>query len=198
MEDVTHPKQDHIILDFCLKRLSPPSPVKLFMGIISSQAIDLLNIKNTLSSRFGQLDVESPVHTFNHSDYYAKEMGQNLNRCFLGFKKCVNPENLAEIKLLTNRMEAEMGLFDGTMISRLVNIDPGILTLSSVILATTKNRAHRIYLGHGIFAEVTLIYSKKTGWQTLNWTYPDYRTQMAIEFFQTFRDHYHAEFKNHL
>lgn len=168
------------------------------MGLILSQTIDLGNIKKTLAGRFGQLKLESPIHTFNHTNYYNREMGPNLKRCFIGFSKCVNPDDLAEIKHVTNRMEAEMGLFDGTRLSRLVNLDPGILTLSNVILATTKNRAHRIYLGQGIFAEVTLIYSKAMGWQALDWTYPDYRTQMAMGFFQTLRNRFYTESKDHL
>ena len=50
------------------------------------------------------------------------------------------------------------------------------------MLASTKDHAHRIYLGDGIYAEVTLAYRQRQ-WQPLEWTYPDYRRDDYQEFF---------------
>jgi hypothetical protein len=183
---------------FCEKRLSTPIPVKLFMGLILAQGFDLKMIKNELISHFGRIDLECPIRPFNHTDYYIKEMGSNLNRCFLSFADPVPPDHLAQIKLLTNRLEIQRGKVAGETICRRVNIDPGILSLSNVILATTKNRAHRIYLSNGIYAEITLIYSKTRGWQPLDWTYPDYRIPSTIDFFCGIREKYYLQIRDQL
>ncbi|MDH5186329.1 MAG: DUF4416 family protein, partial [candidate division WOR-3 bacterium] len=91
---------------------------------------------------------------------------------------------LTEMKLWTMEIENE---FLDTNRRRRINLDPGILTLAKLVLATTKNYYHRIYLGKGIFAEVTLIYRNKQ-FEPLAWTYPDYRTDTAIDFFQQVRN----------
>lgn len=189
--------EPHLTL-YCEKRLSIPKPVKLFMGLIIARDVDLEIIRHELISHFGQIDLESPIHPFDHTNYYIKEMGPNLNRCFLSFINPVSPDHLAKIKLLTNRLEIQRGEINGERICRVVNIDPGILSLSNVVLATTKNRAHRIYLSEGIYAEITLIYSKTKGWQPLDWTYPDYRIPSTIEFFCTIREKYYLQISDQL
>jgi hypothetical protein len=183
---------------YCEKRLSIPKPVKLFMGLILAQDMDLEMIKHELISHFGRIDLEGPIHPFDHTDYYIKEMGPDLKRCFLSFINPVSPDHLAKIKLFTNRLEIQKGEIIGERICRVVNIDPGILSLSNVILATTKNRAHRIYLSKGIYAEITLIYSKTKGWQPLSWTYPDYRIPSTFEFFCAMREKYYLQIKDQL
>ncbi|MGA1864165.1 MAG: DUF4416 family protein [bacterium] len=185
--------------ELCEKRLSIPDPVKLFMGLILGQDTDLEMIKQELTGHFGRIDLQSPINPFDHTEYYIKEMGPDLQRCFLSFEDPASSDQLAKIKLLTNRLEILRGEFAGDGgIYRKVNIDPGILSLSNVILATTKNRAHRIYLSHGIYAEVTLIYSKTKGWQPLDWTYPDYRIPCTIEFFRAIREKYYLQTREHL
>lgn len=181
---------------FCEKRLSKPEPVKLFAALILARNTDLEMIKQELTGHFGRIDLQGPINPFDHTGYYIKEMGPDLQRCFLSFENPVSPDQLVEIKLLTNRLEIIKGEIAGDGICRIVNIDPGILSLSNVILATTKNRAHRIYLSNGIYAEVTLIYSKTNGWQPLDWTYPDYRIPGTIEFFRSIREKYYFQIRN--
>ena len=79
-------------------------------------------------------------------------------------------------------------------ISRIINIDPGYLDLSKLILASTKDYKHRIYLTKGIYAEVTLFYQDKTfcPWE---WTYPDYKTGEYIEIFNRIRQIYAEQIK---
>lgn len=71
--------------------------------------------------------------------------------------------------------------------SRPLNLDPGYLTPAKLVLASTKDHAHRIYLRDGIFAEVTLVY-RKGKWQPLEWTYPDYRRDDYQQFFTRCRE----------
>jgi hypothetical protein len=182
----------------CEKRLLMPRPVKLFMGLILGQDTDLEVIKRELTIHFGRIDIEGPITPFDHTDYYVKEMGPNLHRCFLSFINPVSPDHLAKIKLFTNHLEIQNGRIVGDRIFRIVNIDPGILSLSNVILATTKSRAHRIYLSSGIYAEITLIYSKTKGWQPLDWTYPDYRIPETIELFGSIREKYYLQIRDQL
>ncbi len=73
------------------------------------------------------------------------------------------------------------------ILRRRVNLDPGYLIASKLVLATTKDFAHRIYLGQGIYGEVTLNYRRGQGWQPHPWTYADYRSPLALEFFALVR-----------
>jgi len=127
--------------------------------------------------------MESSEADWMHSDYYKNELGWPIKRQFILFDHLINPEDITEIKLLTNDMEKELSKDS----KRRVNIDPGYLTLSKVVLATTKNYAHRIYLRCGIYAEITLIYQKGT-FQPHLFTYPDYRDDRAIQFFKKGRE----------
>ena len=57
---------------------------------------------------------------------------------------------------------------------------------SKLVLATTKDHAHRLYLGGGIYAECTLRWFQGdfVPWE---WTYPDYRTEHYRDFFAAVR-----------
>lgn len=163
-------------------------PVKLIIGLISSQESLFEKIEILLSRKFGDVDFRSPVLAFNHTDYYEKEFGKNLKRKFLSFNKLVEPETLAKIKLYTNRIEDKFRRQE----KRQINIDPGYLTDSKLILATTKNFRHRIYLEKGIYAEVTLYYAAGN-FHPWEWTYPDYKTKEYIDIFNQIRRIYIAQ-----
>lgn len=193
MDKKRHLYSKGLIFEYSKGRLKEPMQVKLFIGLIISPKMDINNLRQRLTKRFGPIEIESPIHPFVHTNYYNKEMGDGLLRCYWGFKRCIQPDQLAKVKLVTNLLELRMGVVYENKINRLVNIDPGILSLANVILATTKERAHRVYLGKGIYAEVTLLYSRINGWQALDWTYPDYRTDLAKVFFQRLRDIYYNE-----
>lgn len=155
---------------------------KLICGIISDGEESLKESLSLLVNRFGEIKEESETINFNFTDYYTVEMGKNLKRKWVGFEKLIEQENLKDIKKETMKIENEFKREDGT---RRVNIDPGYLTLSKLILASTKNYSHRIYLGDGVFAEVTLIY-KNREFHPLDWTYPDYKENR--KFFESMRD----------
>ncbi len=170
--------------------LREPKQEKLIIGLIYSSVDDLKRVVTALMERFGAMDYESPEFAFAHTDYYKGEMGPGLKRKFLSFEKLVNVESLAEFKLFTNNLEDTM-LFDGTD-KRRINIDPGLISEPKLILASTKNFTHRIYIGKGIWAEVTLRYIGNT-YTTLEWTYPDYANPEHIRIFNMIREKYRKQ-----
>ena len=159
--------------------------VKLFIGFIFANEEIYLKAKRILEKRFGQSDFESQTLPFNHTKYYEKEFGSNLVRKFLSLKKLTKTEKLVQIKIITNKIEKRLA-HQG---KRQINIDPGILNPSKVILATTKDYRHRIYLSSGIYAEVTLYYQSRS-FQPWEWTYPDYKTSTYIQIFNFIRKIY--------
>ncbi|MEN3013513.1 MAG: DUF4416 family protein [Endomicrobiia bacterium] len=131
-----------------------------------------------------KIDLISSIIEFNFSDYYSEEMGKNLLRYWLSFSPNIIARNLYGIKIFTNELEVKY--FSDNLKNRKVNLDPGFIEASKLVLFSTKNYSHRIYLEGGIFAEVTLIYKQKQ-FQVLDWTYPDYKTSEAIDFFTKVR-----------
>jgi hypothetical protein len=177
-----------------MAEIKPFSPTKLICGIIASRETIFKKAEERLVQFFGSVDITSPLFIFNYTDYYEKQMGKNLKRKFLSFTSLISPEKLGEIKLRTNGLEEEIReeLKEGP---RVVNLDPGYLTQASLIMATAKNFAHRIPLQQGIFAHVELLFSKKDI-KTLDWTYPDYRTEEYQEFFMETRRVYLSQLAN--
>ncbi len=142
-------------------------------------------IKTKLEKKFGSVDYESESLAFDNTDYYSQELGENLKRKFLSFERLMDLKNAYRIKLWTNAIEGKF-LKSG---KRRVNIDPGYLDLSKLVLFSTKDYSHRVYLGKGIFAEVTLFYKDKT-FNPWPWTYPDYKTKDYIDIFNAIREKY--------
>ncbi len=161
-----------------------PERVILFTGLLYTSKSVLHDCLKKLSTRFGSLLFESPDEKWDHSEYYREEMGWPIYRKFCAFNRLINPEEIVDIKLWTNAVEQEYAESG----KRKINIDPGYLALSKVVLATTKNYAHRIYLGKGIYGEVTLYY-RKGGFISHDFTYPDYQTKLAMDFFNKLRIH---------
>lgn len=162
-----------------------PLPVKLVMPMFTRHAELLETAEQALVHRFGPMDYRSKRLPFDHTTYYEGEFGGGLERQFLSFQSLIDPGQLAEIKLLTNGLE-ESWSEEGR---RRINLDPGYISLSKLVLATTKNREHRIYLGSGIYAEVTLSFRDKA-FRPWPWTYPDYRSQPYLEIMHTIRGIY--------
>lgn len=157
-------------------------PVKLIIGLISPDLEEFLKVESALRRYFGEIDFRSQILPFDFTDYYQKEIGQDLKRQFLGFRRLILPEKISAVKLTTNGIERRFS----TAGRRRVNIDPGYLTSAKLVLATTKDFSHRIYLNKGIFAEVTLGFSKNS-FQPFDWTYPDFRSKEYIAIFNQLR-----------
>jgi hypothetical protein len=164
-------------------KITRVKPVKLITGFIFKDEKYFNQSEIILSRKFGKVDFKSLILPFNYTDYYAKEMGSGLSRAFISFKDLISPRALAAVKVLTNRVEEKISLKG----KRLVNIDPGYLDAARLVLASTKDYAHRLYLDRGIFAETTLIF-KGHSFKDLEWTYPDYKSKEYLEIFSAIRE----------
>lgn len=165
-----------------------PPPVKLIAALMGRDLHTIQSARAMVSERFGRIDSVSEAYSFTFSDYYRDEMGDGLVKQFVSFADLIDPARLANVKLMSNEIEQAMPRPDG-LAGRAVNIDPGYLTGAKLILATTKDYSHRIYVGQGIYAEVTLQF-RHGAFIPFEWTYPDYRTPMALAYFSQVRTRY--------
>ena len=169
------------------------NPVKLFIGVLVSHSKLLPDVEQRLSGTFGPIDHRSPVIPFDFTDYYEPEMGDIIDRVFFSFERLIEADRLPEIKRQTNQLEEELAPLLQS-VKRPVNLDPGYIEQAKVILASTKNFYHRIYLGRGIFGEVTMHFKNNT-FQFFPWTYPDYQSKDYQEFFLKLRHIYRSELR---
>jgi hypothetical protein len=158
-------------------------PAKLVVGILSSDASLLAQTESLLTESFGTVSLRSAEIPFNFTNYYEKEMGPGLIRKWVAFHDMVEPDQLYDFKLTTGQLEKR---FRGANHQRRVNLDPGLLSLYNLVLASTKSYAHRIYLRDGIYAELSLIFHAGK-FEPLPWTYPDYQTPACREFLASCR-----------
>ncbi len=166
-------------------KIRKTNPVKLVIGFIYKDEAIFISSREKLKKRFGYIDFESATIEFGFTDYYQAEMGSNLKRKFVSFRKLIPIQDLYLIKHYTNRLESKFLAFG----KRVINIDPGYLDLARLVLATTKDYAHRIFLRKGIFAEVTLTY-RGNSFSPNDWTYPDYRSKEYLDIFNQIRSLY--------
>ena len=168
-----------------------PEKVQLFCGAIFSPDADMERVRLDLEDAFGPVDFTSGVFDFNFTDYYFREMGGGLKKIFFAFERLVGQDFIADAKLTTIRIEARHSAraAEAEPQRRAVNLDPGYLTAAKVVLPTTKDNFHRIYIRDGIFAEITPRYRKPT-FAPQEWTYPDYATPQYIGFFNELRSRY--------
>ena len=170
-----------------------PQPVLLLIATFAATEEATALGKERAVDAFGPIALESEVYRFDDfTQYYAKEMADALPKRFWVFERLVDPGELAPIKIQTNLWEEEIGAklyAEGRAPTpRPLNLDPGYIELGKLILASTKDHAHRIYLHDGIFAETTLIYTKKE-WRPLPWSYADYQDVKNQEFFTKCREY---------
>ena len=166
-----------------------PKAVKLIIGMLARNKKLFEKAEEFFIEEFGLIDYGSPVIPFKYTSYYKKEMGSSLKRKFISFKKLISPEKIAKIKLLTNSIEEKLSVKN----KRQVNIDPGYISDAKLILATTKDYFHRIYLSQGIYAEVTLRW-RKHSFEPFKWTYPDYKSKEYLGILNKIRNNL---MKNH-
>ena len=165
-----------------------PQPAKLVIGLFMKDASLVFPVMASLETEFGPPDIISPWMDFNFTTYYEAETGAPLLRRMFAFKNLVSQDSLARIKRATNTVEDDH-VTDG---NRRVNIVPGYMTSERFVLATGKNFTHRIYVGHGIFADLTLVY-QKGAFCKLPWTYPDYLEENMLVFLGKVRDKYKSD-----
>lgn len=170
---------------------SEPDKGKLIVSIFSNRKSLFGRIAEKLSERFGPTDFISEWMPFDYTTYYEPEMGSGLMRRLISFRSLIEQEDLPDIKLLTNRIEKDHSEDE----NRIVNIDPGYLLLSRFVLATGKDFTHRVYIGKGIYADLTLLY-KNGQFITLPWTYPDYADTIITSTLDIIRRKYIIDLKH--
>jgi hypothetical protein len=164
-----------------------PAPALLIVAVSSRYAEALKWARDRCSRYLGPTALTSDPFAFTETDYYAASMGVDLMKQFLAFEKLIDPGALGGIKVQTNLLEVEYAALGQYPEPRPLNLDPGYITPAKLVLASTKDHAHRIYLCDGIYAELTLSYRKR-GWHSMEWTYPDYRREDYQQFLTQCRE----------
>ncbi len=158
------------------QKLYPVKPVKLIVGMLSI-APELFQIaEEAMVKLWGDIDVHSEVMPFIYTRYYNKAMGEGLLRKFVSFEKVIMPNDISTIKHQSNALELEIDnstLGQGLGVKRAVNLDPGYINTSKLVLVTTKDYSHRVFIGNDMYAEATLHYCYDK-WNSWGYTYPDY------------------------
>ncbi|MFZ0033758.1 MAG: DUF4416 family protein [Sedimentisphaerales bacterium] len=167
-------------------KLNAPKPAKLIIGILAADEDCLKAALEEINANFGKTDFVSDAWPFDQTDYYKDQTGENILRQFVSIEKLIDPGKLSKIKLKTNKLEQKLAEQSASDLLRPINLDPGIIEPSKLILATTKNYSHRIYIGKNIYAEVTLVFDKGS-WKPFDYTYPDYRQDCYHDFFSKVR-----------
>ena len=165
-----------------------PQSVLLLLAAFSRQREALDWARQRAEAAWGPLGLASERFVFDATDYYEPAMGAGLEKCFFAFQRLIDPGTLAELKHATNAWEREYAESAAHAEPRPLKLDPGYVTPAKLVLASTKDHAHRIYLARGIFAEVTLYY-KDHRWQARDWTFADYRRADYQQFFLECRDY---------
>ncbi len=165
-------------------------PVKLVTSVIFRDKKYLEQAENGLEELFGPQDVPTLECPFDYTEYYRDEFGGSLSRKLICFKRLLGKENISEAKLGTNELEKRSASGG----KRRVNIDPGYVTEAKLVLLTTKDYTHRVYIGRKIFAESTLFFQDGT-FRPWPWTYPDYASRKMVEYYNSVREKYMEEIR---
>ncbi len=175
-----------------MSTLKRPLPAQPLVSMLSSQWDRLWSmVRRDLERNWDSLDYISPYMDFQETDYYDRELGTPIKRLIVGFESLLDPARLVDLKLMTNRIEADYTDLNGC---RRLNLDPGLVFLERLVLATGKNYTHRIYLDQGVWADLTLIY-QYGGWQSLPWTYPSYAKDKILDILSRLRQDYKIKLK---
>ncbi len=154
--------------------IQEPDAVLLVVAGTSRHPAALDWARARMEQHFGPLALVSDAFDFTETAYYTATMGDALKKQFVTTQRLIDPGQLAAIKRETNAWEAEYAALGGHAEPRPLNLDPGYVTPAKLVLASTKDHAHRLYLQDGIYAEVTLAFRHRA-WLPMEWTYPDYR-----------------------
>lgn len=175
-----------------MSELQAPKPAKLVIGLFTGDIQIFGKLVPEFISLYGHIDLVSPWMAFNHTRYYEKEMGSPLYRRLCSFQSLIDQLDLADIKMKAHQIEQSFSQSG----RRRVNIDPGYILRERFVLASGKNFSHRICIGNGIYADLTLIYHKGN-FQRLPWTYPDYAGDDMLAFLGQVRNKYIWDIKNY-
>lgn len=162
--------------------------VKPIVGILAASVEMIEEACAGVAACLGEIELHSDTCPWTASEYYRDEIGPEIWRRYVSLRELAFADGLPEWKHETNRLERRWTV----QAKRRVNLDPGYVDWHRLVLASTKDAAHRIYLGAGIFAEVTLHYEDGR-FRAWAYTYPDYAASETLEFFNRVRARYGAQ-----
>ncbi len=163
-------------------------PVLLIAAITSRYLSAFDWTAATAGHSWGSIVKSSPIFDFTETEYYVASMGDALKKQFIAFERLIDPAAIAGTKHQSNSWERDFKSENSYPQDRPINIDPGYISEAKLVLVTTKDRDHRIYLTDGIFAEVTLHFRGRA-WTHSRWTYPDYQRADFQGFFTECRQY---------
>ena len=167
-------------------QVQEPEPVKFIVGILAISEEILVQASEVIARQLGAVESASEVWPFSSTKYYAKEMSERLLRQFVSLAQLAEPADIVKLKLACNSAELADARQRARGLRRAINLDPGYITPAKLVLASTKDYSHRVYLGRGIYAEVTLQYGHGV-WRSFPWSYPDYCEPRYHGFFSQVR-----------
>ncbi len=162
--------------------------VQPIVGVLAASPALLAEAEAAVAATVAPIAMASTPQPWTVSDYYAPEMGDALWRQYLACDALMAPDHLAELKRLTGRLEMRWRAGGG----RAVNLDPGYLDLLRVVLASTKDAAHRVAIAAGMWAEATLHFEQGR-FAPWPYTYSDYAGADACAFFTRVRARFRTE-----
>jgi len=148
-----------------------PDPVKAFVALIASDPGHSTAAVARLESLWGAVDFSSDPLPFSHTAYYADEMGQDLSRQFVSFEALIDPARVVALKGVAVRVEQELARQG----RRTVNLDPGYVDYTKVVLASYKYGGQKVYLCQGVYADIVLLYARGC-FEPFAWTFPDFQS----------------------
>lgn len=169
-----------------MARMQEPPPGQLIVSIIYNSLDALADALNALEKRFGRVQYETVEIECALAKSYSEEMGDTLQRRFFSFDRLVSRATLPEAKSACSKIEARFSDRVDDFCFRTVNIDPGIMCPSNLIMASHREYNHRVYLRDAVYVEIALIYSQGR-FNRLPWTVPDFYDDEAIDFFERVR-----------
>ena len=168
-----------------MSELNQPEPVKFLAAVFSAETPLIAEAINRFQAAIGPLDYISEIFVFDQTEYYRAEMGWPLYKRIVAVEAPMDPADLIRIKIACRKIEDDYCEGD----RRRVNLDPGYVAKQRLVLGSGKDQAHRIYLGQGVYAELTLIYESGE-FRSLRWTYPDFAGEQVRGFALDIRKKY--------
>lgn len=154
--------------------------VKRVVGVLYPDEERFAWTLGRLTGLWGEPDLVSGPVPFDKTDYY-RDIAPRLMRRFLCLPGLQDAGELPDWKNQAREVEAE-----SRSPIRAVNVDPGYLDGARLVLASTKDHAHRIWLRDGIYAEVTLRY-RFGHWESFDYTFPDFKSGVYDDFLSAAR-----------